>query len=157
VPVVLPRTVLCAFASASHHKIFEMATHPEYPMPKSLIGGVRLYLYQPWMLPRPMDLPVLLMPLQHLEVFSKDRISKSPLIHHFTPLMINGRIPHRTHSSCEDLEMGALELSNYMKTWPRIRQLTRLRWTYSSRMIMQSALPSTHMTVLPGTGWIVEL
>ena len=63
-----------------------------------------------------MDLPILLLPLQHLEVFSKDRISKSPLIHHFTPLMINGRIPYRTHSSCEDLKMGALELSYCLKT-----------------------------------------
>jgi hypothetical protein len=52
-----------------------------------------------------MELAILLLSLQHLEVSSKDRISKSPLIHHFTPLMINGKIPHLTHSSCEDLEM----------------------------------------------------
>jgi hypothetical protein len=51
VPVVSPRIVLCAFAAASHHKVSEMATHIEDPMPKSLIGGLRLYLYQPWMLP----------------------------------------------------------------------------------------------------------
>ena len=126
-PVVSPRTVLCAFAAACHHKISEMATQTEDRMTKSLIGGVRLYLCQPWMLPRPVDLPILLLPLQHLEVFSKDRISKSPLIHHFTPLMINGRVPHLTHSSCEDLEMGALELSTCSKTSPRIRQLTRFR------------------------------
>ena len=114
-------------------------------MTKSVIGGVRLCLYQPWMLPWPMALPILLLPLQHLEVSSKDRISKSPLIHRFTPLMINGRIPRLTRSSCEDLEMDALELSTCLKTWLRIRQLTRLRWTYSSRMVMQSALLSTYV------------